>query len=250
MKKVINFFTFKRVLIIVSIVTAIIALSMLDTCRNNKFAGQQAIIDSLTLANQKLVQDTNRLGQLLLKQPVLIVEDQKALKALALENLNLKARDAKRIEQVNALIIENIELRLANRFLPFDSANTVYIDTTKPCPPNAILTPKKITDTATADFKFYATLEKDGLRIDSLSFPDKQTIALVETKGGFFKRNIEGRVKFYTPKTMEVFVTHTNKHLQVTGMTSSVYSPKVGGRWLERAAIIAATAILTIKVLK
>jgi len=246
-----KYLTTKNIILALIAIGIVIFLLKLDSCRNNKFSRQQATIDSLTLANQQLVRDTNRLGQLLVKQPVIVVTDQKALKALALENLNLKDRDAKRIKQVNVLVTENTNLRIKDRLILFDTINsTTYIDTTKPCPANAILTPQNLTDTTDKDFKFYATLEKRGLKIDSLSFPDKQTIALVETKGGLFKRNIEGKIKFWTPKTMEVFVTHTNKYLEVEGMNSLVFKPKVKGRWLERALIVAGTVLITTQLLK
>lgn len=254
MKKIIGWFNYKRVLVILVGVGICIALSMLDQCRGNKYAHQQKTIDSLTLVNQKLVQDTNRLGQLLVKQQTITTTNPEEIKALALENLQLKEKDSKRIKQVNSLIRENTKLKLENYYIPYDSDDTsdyVLPDTVKiPCPDNYISTPKKITDTTNKDFQFVATVGKTGLTIDSVVIKDIQNIAFVETKGGLFKRGINGKIKLWRKPTLEVFITHSNKLIKVEGLTSMYYTPKPKVRWLERILIAGASVFITSQLLK
>ena len=255
MKKIIQWFNYKRVIILLVGVGICIALSMLDQCRGNKYAHQQKTIDSLTLVNQKLVKDTKRLGQLLVKQQAITTTNPEEIKALALENLQLKEKDAKRIKQVNSLIKENTKLKLNDYYIAYDPEDTsdyVLPDTIRiPCPDtNYVKVPKIVTDTNKADFKFVATVGKEGLTIDSLVITDTQTIAFVETKGGLFKRGTDGKIKLWRKPTIEAVVTHTNKLLTVEGMNSLYYTPKPKARWLERIAIAAASAFITLKLLK
>lgn len=255
MKKIIQWFNYKRVILILVGIGICIALSMLDQCRGNKYAHQQKTIDSLTLANQKLVQDTNRLGQLLVKQQAITTTNPEEIKALTLENLQLKEKDAKRIKQVNSLVKENTKLKLENYYIAYDPDDTsdyILPDTIRiACPDsNYVKVPKKVTDTSKTDFKFTATVGKEGLTIDSLEITDKETIAFVETKGGLFKRGIDGKVKLWRKPTIEVIVTHSNKLISVEQMNSLYYTPKPKARWLERLVIAAASAFITAKLLK
>lgn len=254
MKKIIEWFNYKRVIVLLVGVGICIALSMLDQCRGNKYAHQQKIIDSLTLVNQKLVQDTNRLGQLLVKQQAIVTTNQEEIKTVALENLQLKDKDAKRIKQVNSLIKENTKLKLENYYIPYDPDDTsdyVLPDTIRiPCPDtNYIKVPKKITDTLKSDFKFVATVGKTGVTIDSLVITDKETIVFAET-GGWFKRDINGKFKIHQKRKIEAIVSHSNKLISVEQMNSLYYTPKPKARWLERIVIAAASAFITLKLLK
>lgn len=254
MNKILGWFNHKRVIVILVGIGICIALSMLDKCRGDKFKNQQATIDSLTLANQKLVQDTNRLGQLLVKQQAITTADPEQIKALALENLQLKDRDAKRIKQVNSLLKENTKLKLENYYIPYnpeDTSDYILPDTVKiPCPDtNYVKVPKTVTDTSKEDFKFVATIGNKGLTIDSLVITDKETIVFAET-GGWFKRDINGKFRIHQKRKIEAIVTHSNKLIKVEQMNSLYYTPKPRARWLERLLIAGGAVFITSQLMK
>lgn len=260
-------FTVKHMIFGGIIIGLIILLMQVDSCRNRDFQAQQNKIDSLTLANQKLVQDTNRLGQMVQKQLVITTSDQEAIKTLTLSLFNLMRADEKRIKQVDALIqiasktgvreveIPYVDLDKQKKFsdsvekacadvIAFYRKNAVELtDTTKS---GEISKHVVIDSTQDKFFQFDADVLKNRFKINSINFPDSQRIAVVETKGGLFKRDINGKVKIFKRKSLEIRVLHTNPYIKVTGMSSVIYKPKVGGRWLERlimAGIGAAGAI-------
>lgn len=264
-------FTVKHIIFGGIIIGLIILLLQVDSCRNRDFKAQQNKIDSLTLANQKLVQDTNRLGQIIDKQMVITTADQENLKTLTASLFNLMSADEKRIKQIDALIqiasktgvrervIPYVDLDRQKKFsdsiekncadvIAFYRKNAVELtDTTKS---GEIAKHVKIDSTQDKYFQFDADVLKNRFKINSLSFPDSQRIAVIETKGGLFKRGVDGKVKLWRRKSLEIQVVHTNPYIKVSGMSSVVYKPKVGGRWLERAVIFGAGAAATWFLLK
>lgn len=227
----------------------VIFLWQLDSCRNRKFASQQNKLDSITLANQVLIQDKNSIGQTVSKQAVIITEDQEALQDITAKVFNLEKQDEKRIKQINALIQIASRIRVDSINIPFkdeiaakkfsDSLIAACAEVINYYKNNSIPVPQNvsISKEENPNFQFYGKVIKEGLAIDSINFPDSQRIAVIETKGGLFRRNIEGKVKFYTPRKLEIQVLHTNKYVEITGMSSIIYQPKVRGRWLERLLI-------------
>jgi hypothetical protein len=262
MKRIKEYLTTKNLIIAGIILGLVIALFQVDSCRNDKFKSQQNTIDSLTLANQKLIQDTNKLGQIVSKQTTIITQDQEALKALTANLFNLMKIDEKRIKQIDALIQIKSRIRVDSVHVPFkdeiaqkqfsDSVNKACREVIDYYSSLSIMVPQnvQITEEQNKDFQFDGTITKQGLMINSLNLPDSQRIAIIETKGGFFKRDINRKVKFYTPKKLEIQVLHTNKYIKIEGMSSVIYQPKKGGRWLERALIFGVGAAATILITK
>lgn len=264
-------FTVKHMIFGGIIVGLIVLLMQVDSCRNRDFQAQQNTIDSLTLANQKLVQDTNRLGQEVSKQMVITTTDQAALKKLTETIFDLMKRDDKRIKQIDALIqiasrtgvreveIPWVDVARDKRFtdsvekacaevIAFYRKNTVELtDTTAS---GEISKHISIDSTQNKWFQIDADVLKNRFKINSINFPDSQRIAVVETKGGLFKRDINGKVKLFKRKTLEIMVVHTNPNIKVTGMSSVVYKPNKGGRWLERAILFGGGAAATWFLLK
>ena len=98
----------------------------------------------------------------------------------------------------------------------------------------------RIDSTQNKDFQIDASVLKDSFKINSIVFPDSQRIAILETKGGFFRRNINGKRPFYTKPKLEIMVLHTNQYIKIEGMSTLIYQPKAKGRWLERILIFGA----------
>jgi hypothetical protein len=93
-------------------------------------------------------------------------------------------------------------------------------------------------------FQFDGDVLKNRFKINSINFPDSQRIAIIETKGGMFKRDINGKLKIFKRKTLEIQVLHTNPYIKVNGMSSIVYKPQVKSRWFERGVLIGAGFLL------
>ena len=255
--KIKEFFTINRIIGIGIIVVLLIGLSRLDSCQNNRYGNLKAENDSLISLTQRLVQDTNKLGQVITKQAVTITEDKEAINKLTADIFNLKKKDQRRIQQVNSLIKETTNTKVDTTLVPLS-------DTSKPkfnadsckeaiayIEDSTVKVPQRLIIDSTKDkyFQFDATLTKNGLTINSVNFPDSQYIATVET-GGWFKRDINGKLKLYQKRQLEIQVLHTNKYITVTGISSLIYKPKVKGRWVERLAFVGAGIYLGTQLVK
>ncbi len=254
--------TTKNIIVAAIIIGLIITLLQVDSCYNNKFKSQQGKYDSIALANQKYVQVINKQGEIITKQEVIIVTKQKDIKSLTLETFDLKKKDEKRIKQIDALLkiktstrVDSIEVAyvdLEERKRFSDSLEKTCEEVIAYYDSNYLKVPRvvKVDSVENKDFQFAGTIKKDKFVIDSVVFPNVQDIAIVETKGGLFRRDINGKVKFYTPRKLEIMVKNTNKFVNTKGMTSLVYQPKVGGRWLERLITFGAGVAATVLILK
>lgn len=247
--KVKTFFTSGRFIPWAIIIGLLIFLGTLDTCRNRDFQAQENRLDSVTLANQQLTQEKNRLGQIVSTQPVIITADQEELKKITAKNFQLMSQLEKRIKQVNTLIQEKSITGVEDMYIPYEDKQP-FDSSDNPCPPHMIATPKDIKLDTDSNFRFSGTILKDGFKINSIQFPDSQRIAVIETKGGFFKRDINGKRKFFRRKSLEIQVVHTNPYVKTIGLSSVIYQPKVKGRWLERFFIAGAASAATIFLIK
>lgn len=266
MKKFTQFFTTRNIITGGIILGLIIALFQIDSCRNRDFKSQEKkFSDSLAFIKQEFTETVNKKQEVITKQEAIITSDQKSLKDLTLAVFDLKAKDEKRIKQINALIriksktgIDSIEIAYVDtverkRFS--DSVEKVCADVINYFEATTIQVPKPISYTSIdtnhkVDFKFDGTIGKDKFTIDSLSFPNEQNISVIETKGGFFKRDIKGKRRFFTPRKMEIMVSNSNKYVHVEGMNSMIYKSKVGGRWVERLGIFGVAVVATALILK
>lgn len=225
----------------------IIFLWQLDTYRGKEFASQQEKYDSLALAKQEVVKLANARGDTIVRQYAIITSDQALLKEAAKEIFNYKEKDQKQIKRIDALVKITTKTKLPSPI------TAKYIDTfnrkrfTDSLDAECAKVVSSLLDTSViigSKFKFdssylqiVGTVEKEGVRIDSLNLPDTQAIAFEVTKGGFFKRGINGKIKFWTPKKLAVSVYHSNPYIQTTGMSSAIYKSPPGGRWIERLLI-------------
>ena len=246
-----KYLTTSHLIMVGIIVGLVVLLSQVDSCRGRDFMSQQAKIDSLTLANQQMVQVKNSLDQIVTKQAVIITQDQESLKDLTDSIFALNKKDQKRIKQIDALIQINSQTHVSTVNVPYVIAyyrnSTVELTDTS----NGELSKHVVIDSnQNKHFQFDGSVLKDKFRINSVNFPDKQSISIVETKGGLLKRGIDGKVKLFRKKTMEIQVLHTNPYIKVTGVSSIVYKPPVKGRWVERVILFGAGIAFKVFILK
>lgn len=254
--KVKKWFTWDRVIAYLIIIGLVIYLFNLDACRNRDFQAQKAQLDSVTLLKQKLVKDTNRLGQVIIKQNVIITDDQENFKKLVEEKFALQKKDQKNIKTIRALTQEITSTGVKDVNVPYeeDEEWVSSPDDTAlagiPCDSLSYVHVPKQVSINEEFFKLSASVNKEGIHIDSINFPDTQRIVTLEKKGGLFKRDITGKLKVFKKKELQIIVLHTNPYVKTEGMNSINYQPKVKGRWVERGLIIAATVLATLKFLK
>lgn len=243
------------------IIGLIITLTMVDSCRRNQLVINRATIDSMTLANQELVKTVNKQGDTIIKQKIIITDDQESLKKLTLAVFDLKRNEEKRIKQIDALI----RIKSSSRI---DSVEIAYVDTVerkrftdsieRACAEVIayydslyIKVPKTVSidSVQNKDFQFTGTIEKNKFVIESAEFPNEQDIAVIET-GGWFKRDINGKFKIHQKRQLEIMVKNSNKYVKTKGMNSIIYKPKPKARWLERLGIFAIGVAATVLIIK
>lgn len=92
------------------------------------------------------------------------------------------------------------------------------------------------------------TATKTGIRINRVSIPDSQYIRFVELKGGFLKKDQNGKRHLFTSRSFQVQVIHTNPLIKTTSSSSVIYNPPKKGRWLEKAILVGAGIFLGLKL--
>lgn len=261
--KIRPYLTVRNILGVAIIVGIFTVISMIDSCKDRKYRAQyESQFDSLTLANQQLVTLKNKAEQEVKRQTAIVTDNQKQLMEKAKELFNLEKQDQKHIGEIKALISMKNTVRVDSVKVPYtdvaarkrfsDSLEaacaeviTFYQNSTVPVGQKASLDSSQ-----NKDLQVDATILKNGIMIDSAVLPDNQYIAIYESKSGLLRRDINGKLHFWTKPSMEVQVTHTNKYIKVTGMNSLYYQPKVKGRWLERLLLVAAGAAATVLIVK
>ena len=244
MKK--TFFTADRIIGILIIVGLVIALFMVGNCRSNEFLSQKARLDSTSLALQNMVIEKNKLGDEVVRQNVIITDNQEDIKRMVIDNMELKKSLAKSIKQVKAYAKIRTNTSIADVDVPYEEED-YYIPPIS-CDTNVIRVPKvALLDSTNLYFK--GTITKEKLKIDSLSIPNTQNIAFVKT-GGWFKKDINGKRRIYKKPKLEVIVTNSSEYINTTGLSSAFYEPPPKPRWLERVLIAAAAVAATILISK
>ena len=57
-------------------------------------------------------------------------------------------------------------------------------------------------------------------------FIDSQYISITEFKGGFFKRNTKGKLRFYEPRRTKIEIKHTNPYFENKNIDAFFYEKK------------------------
>ena len=246
MKK--TWFTKERLITYTIIIGLIIGLLTLDQCRRGEFRSQQGKLDSTTLALQTMVIEKNKLGDEVVRQNVIITGDQEDIKKILQDNMNLKKSLANSIKKVKAYTKVQTNTNVVDVDVPYEEDDFYLPPIQDSCDSNVIRVPK-VAMLDTTDLYFRGIVTKEKFKIDSLSLPNTQNIAFVET-GGWFKKDINGKLKIYKKPKLEVVITNTNNYIKTTGLSSAFYQPPPKARWLERVLIAAGAVAATILLSK
>lgn len=260
MKNIIKFLKDNERLFVYIILAGILLwLVSLQTCnKNSPYQNQQSTIDSLMLANQKKDSIINKKGQEVDIQTAIVTSSKEAINKLSDSVFDLKVKNAHNIQTIAYLSqytrtgVKEVKIPYKDTtgFKEFSDKLTKECDSViKYYQSNAIKVPKEVED-SNKNYHFKGTIGKDSFTLNDVSFYDSTYIRFIEHKGGLFKRDTKGKLHIFTKKSMEAQVLHSNPYVQVDKMNSVFFVPKVKQRWLERILIAAASAFLTIKLLK
>jgi hypothetical protein len=253
------------------LVGLVVFLFFLNRCNNRKYQNELSAntetIDSLTLANQRWDSIHDADGQTIQVQTALVVKNQEAFRKYSDSMFNLTKRQERRIKEIIAHYSSVTNTGVDTVKIPYrdttamkkfsDSVEKQCADVIAFYRKNALEIPQdsvtgepigKPVKDSTAEFVFDATIFKDTLRINKISFPDSLEVRFVETKGGLFRRNAQGKVKIFSRRSVEVQVKHSNSKVSTSKMNSLIYKPDKKFKWLEKALLIGAGIFVGLKI--
>lgn len=238
-----KFLTVKNILIGALLIAC--AFLYIDGC--NKQNNLKNELLTAQIQNQKLDSVKNTLNQTVYKQQAIITDNQKALKAQSDEAFNLKRSYEKKIKDIHFYYKNQSKTELKDVLVPYvDSAERKRFSDSveKKCKEvidYLIDSTVKVGKKAVIDSSHYnisLSVEKAGIKVDSISFVDSQYLRIVEIKGGFLKKDFNGKRKLFLKKYLEVQVLHTNPHIKITGQNSIIYK-KEKKRIIEKILMLA-----------
>lgn len=201
----------------------------------------------LSLRNAQLDTLTNKLGQQVIVSQTELTQSQEALRAATDSFFNLRRQDEKRIKDIIAFYKGTTNTVIREVLVPYvdkeqmkeweDSIRQNCSKVIDYYEANTVTVPRSAKDSSKHyDASFTVTM--NGVKIDSLSVPDSQYLRFVTLKGGFLKKDQQGKRRLFLKKSLQVQVIHTNPLVQVTGQTSAVYQPPKKRNLLFKAGLI------------
>lgn len=248
--------TFEKILIVG---LALAVLFFINRCHNDSIEAkaQQIKLDSLSLANQKRDSIYNERGQKVIEQQVIITHNQEEIRRLADEAFALKKQHAKQIKDIIAFYSEHTNIHLDSAFIPYidtvaqkhfnDSLTAACAEVIAYYKDSTIIVPRTAKD-STQYYNANLTATLAGININNISLPDQQSIQFTTIKGGFLKRDINGKRRLFLRRSVWVQVLHSNPNIAVTGQISALYQPVPKVHWLGKALLIGAGVFLGTKL--
>jgi len=223
----------------IGLVVILLGIILLLTCNRRT--------PSIVQDNHKYDSVLNSKNQVIYEQEAQITSSKVALKNMTDSIFALKRKHEREIKGITAYYSERTVTQIKNVYVSYvdTSAYPVLSDSlTKICAEklsNVIPVPRTgIISTDT--FFAVMTVEKEGITVNQIEIPDTQHVRFTEIKGGFLKKDLEGKRHFILGKQYGVQVLHTNPAIKVQGQKSAAYKQK--SNFLKHA-LIGAGAVLT-----
>jgi hypothetical protein len=223
---------------------------LLITCNKDKE------IEKLKIENGRIDSMRNTANQLVITQRAELLrskEEQEQLKAYSDSVFNLTKKQERKIKDVIAFYQAKTNIKIVDKLVPYldTTKQKEWEDSIKLACQNVIdyyeANTIGVPDTAKVeDTTIYASLivKKNGVEIDSLSIPDVQSLRFVTLKGGFLKKDQEGKRHLFLKKSLQVQVMHTSPYLEHINLKSYVYQEKKKSRLLPNLLLIGAGFII------
>jgi hypothetical protein len=235
---------------------AILVSSLVKSCQQQEELEKLQI--ELTQANK--IKDS--LGNVITVKDAEIVTNQESMKDLRARLFQTTEKYNKKVKEVQALIAQGTEVVIQEVPVPYvdsvkmkqweDSIAIKCKDVIKYYEDSTVRIGSKAKD-STAYYKIDATVEKQGIKMNEIKFIDSQYVALTKMKGGFFRKNTEGKFKLYVPSRTRVEIKHTNPYFQNTGVDAFLFDkkpkPSYGSGLVQGAVGGAALTILLLLLL-
>jgi hypothetical protein len=211
----------------------ILAISIIFLClracnSNNEYK-------ELQLKYEEASKIKDSLGRTIAVKDAEIVKNQESMKDLRAKLFETTEKYNKKVKEVKALIAQGTEVVIKDKPVPYldsakmkqweDSIAHVCKDVIKYYEDSTVLVGTQAKD-STSYYKIYATIGKNNLKINEIRFIDSQYVAITEFKGGFFKRNTKGKLRFYEPRRTKVEIKHTNPYFENKNIDAFFYEKK------------------------
>lgn len=230
----------KRPLIVEHVIIALLlgALLSLFTRACNDNIGKEYVLKSQF---DSLVYVQDSLNQQIGIKDIEIVDNQEKMKDLRASLFETTEKYNNKVKEVEALIAQGTIVSIKEVKVPYvdsvkmkkweDSVKVKCAEVIKYYEDSTVMVGKEAKD-STGYYKIDAVVQKDGLKVNEIQFIDSQYISITEFKGGFFKRNTKGKLKFYEPRKTKVEIKHTNPYFKNTGTAAYMFQKKPNNGYL------------------
>ena len=211
------------------ILTAVIVFMTLKACNSD------GAYKELNLKYEESSKAKDSLGRTITVKDAEIVENQESMQDLRAKLFETTEKYNKKVKEVKALIAQGTEVVIKDKDVPYldsarmkkwqDSIADVCIDVITYYEDSTVKVGTPARD-STAYYKIDATIGKNSLKINEIKFIDSQYVSITEFKGGFFKRNTKGKLRFYEPRRTKVEIKHTNPYFENKNIDAFFYKKK------------------------
>ena len=226
--------TIERVVIILLGIGLLISIG---TCKYGKDRLRtQHDSEIISLKAQYADSIKNKEGEIVAIQEAFKVSTEKSLKDYTDTIFNLKKKQERQIKDVVSYYKATTVTGIHNVMIPYkdttgfkkfsDSVTKACADVIKYYNANAVKVPMDISD-STKDYILKGSIDLKGLKINSLELIDDEHVRVVVLKGGFLKKDQQGKRHLFTKRSLQVQVLHSNQLIKVKNISSITYvAPK------------------------
>jgi hypothetical protein len=215
--------------LIILILSIFLLTTLIKSC-NDQEENKKLKLD---LENISKIKDS--LGNIITVKDAQIVESKEAIKELRDAFFKTSESYNKQIKEVKALIttrtlvhIDTVEVPIVDTGKMKKWADSITLkckDVIKYYEDSTVKIGARAKD-STKHYNIEMTVNKTSIGINQLSFIDSQYVALTTMKGGLFKKNTQGKRKFFLPSRTRVEIKHTNPYFQNTGADAFILDKK------------------------
>lgn len=223
---------------IVLLASILILMLLLNTCRlTKKVDDRDKQITAEQLAKQRLDSIISTKDQVIYRQEAIITSNQQAINELTDSVFSLKKKDTKNRETIayykgtTKTVLRDVLVPYLDsvKLKQFSDSMQMYCQEVLDYIQDSSVRVGTIAEDITPYYSIKQTVEKDGIKINSLSIPDTLNLRFVNHKGGLFRRS-----------KIEVQYFHSNPFIKSTSSSSVFYKPKKKSNLLPKALLIAA----------
>lgn len=219
----------KKYLITTLVFLGILSMMLVHTCNKKKdYEKLQLIYEQTSITKDSL-------NRVIYVKDAKSVQDQESMKDLRAKLFETTEKYNKKVKEVKALIAQKTEVEVRDVPVPYidtpkmkkweDSVLANCKDVIKYYEDSSVMVGTSAKD-SNQYYSIDMTIEKKNVKINSIKFVDSQYVALTEMKGGLFKRNTKGKLKFYVPARVRVEIKHTNPYFINKSIDAFFYEEK------------------------